>query len=298
MTEHEFERRLRTWYRDQVEAAGPMPPNLRAAVWSIPDEEPVRPAAVASWRRLLVLAAAAMLLALLVGGAIAIGLQLLPWERDEIDLQPEPDQPISWHLQQDTVMPAGTYYVDLATGGGRSGSALIRVSFTLPADWERVTIEGLLWGQTKWVLLAVPVNLYVDTCGPEPVLRDPPVGPSAADLAAALGEVRGWQIHEVTDVTVDGYLGKRVSMTAPGGTDCADSLLLRTVAWPGFAQGMREREAVTLWILDVEDERLVIWAGSENVTVAQTRELFDVVDSIEIAYLAAVPPGTGRGEDP
>lgn len=298
MTEHEFERQLRTWYREQVEAAGPMSPNLRAGVWSIPDTEPVRPDAVTSWRRHLILAAAAMLLVLLVGGAIAIGLQLLPWERDEIDLRPEPEQPIPWHLQPDTVMPPGTYYVDLATGGGRSGSAVIRVRFTLPDEWERVTVEGLLWGQNKWVTLAVPVNLYVDTCGPEHVLRDPPVGPSAADLATALTEAHGWRIHDVTDVRVDGYLGKRVTMTAPEGSDCADGLLLRTVGWPGFAQSMREGERATLWILDVQDERLVIWAASEAVTAAQTRELFDVVDSIEIDYLAAVPPGNGRGEDP
>jgi hypothetical protein len=35
-----------------------------------------------------------------------------------------------------------------------------------------------------------------------------------------------------------------------------------------------------------------------NVTAAQTREPFDVVDSIEIDYLAALRPGTGRGQDP
>jgi hypothetical protein len=34
-----------------------------------------------------------------------------------------------------------------------------------------------------------------------------------------------------------------------------------------------------------------------NVTAAQTREPFDVVDSIEID-LAALPPGTGRRQVP
>lgn len=300
MTEHEFEQRLRTWYRDQVEAAGPMPPNLRAGVWSIPSAEPVRPSAAASWRRHLILAAAAMLLVLLVGGAIAIGLQLLPWQRDEVDLRPDPEQPINWHLQQDTVLPPGTYYVDLATGGGRSGSAVIRVTFTLPAGWERVPIEGLLWGQTKWVVVLVPTNLFVDSCAAEALLRDPPVGPTAKELAAALSEVRGWTVHEVSDVVIDGHAGKRVLMTAPAAeAECGDTRLLRTIGWPGFASAWRDREPVTLWILDVGDERLVIWAGSEpTASPTELRELREVVDSIEIDYLAAVPPGTNRGDDP
>jgi hypothetical protein len=241
-----------------------------------------------------------MLLVLLMSGAIAVGLRLLPWPDDEVDVRPEPKQPTSWHDQLMTDLPAGTYYLDLATGGGAAGSAAIRVTFTLPAGWERVQVEGLLWGQSLWVGLAVPVNLYVDACAPEPVMRDPPVGPSAADLAAALNEVRGWTVHDVTDVVVDGYPGKRVMMTAPGAeSDCADGLLLRKIAWPGFTQAMRASEPVTLWILDVEDERLVIWSGRQpDSSVGKIRELTRVVDSIKIAYLAAVPPGTDRGADP
>jgi hypothetical protein len=300
MTEREFEQRLRASYRDRVEAVGPMSSDLLASVRSIPDREPMRPAAVSGGRRLLILAATAMLLVLLVSGAVAVGWQLLRMDRDEIELRPDPEQPINWHLQQDTVLPPGTYYVDLATGGGRSGSPTLRVTFTLPAGWERVPIEGLLWGQSKWVVVLVPTNLYVDSCAAEPVLRDPPVGPTAADLAAALSEVRGWTIHEVRDVVMGGHAGKRVLMTAPGPeAPCGDSRLLRTIGWPGFASAWRDREPVTLWILDVEDERLVIWTGSEPAASSlQLRELRQVVESIEITYLAAVPPGTNRGDDP
>ncbi|HET6744808.1 MAG TPA: hypothetical protein VFH90_03055, partial [Candidatus Limnocylindria bacterium] len=84
MTEREFEQRLRGYYRAEVEGAGRMPAELRENVWAIPDRMPAT-AGLFQSRRAVVLFAAAMLTALLVGGAIAIGAGLLrlPWERDD-----------------------------------------------------------------------------------------------------------------------------------------------------------------------------------------------------------------------
>lgn len=84
MTEREFEQRLRGFYQLEVEAAGRVPAELREKVWSIPDRMPGK-AGLFQSRRAVVLFAAAMLTALLVGGAIAIGAGLIrmPWERED-----------------------------------------------------------------------------------------------------------------------------------------------------------------------------------------------------------------------
>jgi hypothetical protein len=84
MTEREFEQRLRAFYRAEVEAAGQVPADLVESVASIPDRVPYRPGLFQT-RRGVVLLAAALLMALLVSGAIAVGTGLirLPWLPDE-----------------------------------------------------------------------------------------------------------------------------------------------------------------------------------------------------------------------
>jgi hypothetical protein len=80
MTDREFDQRLRAFYRDEVELAGRVPDQLRESVLAIPDDVMDR-AGLLGPRRRVVLLAAAMLTALLVGGAIALGSGLfrLPW---------------------------------------------------------------------------------------------------------------------------------------------------------------------------------------------------------------------------
>ena len=85
MTEHELELRLRDWYRDHVDtlAGDGSPAEMRSRVLEIPSRLAV--ASRATEPRRLILLAAAMLMALLVGGAIAIGAGLLrlPWLPDD-----------------------------------------------------------------------------------------------------------------------------------------------------------------------------------------------------------------------
>lgn len=84
MTEREFEQRLRAYYRAEAEAAGRLPRELRESVWSIPDRMPRSIGFFQTRRGFTMLAAMAMLMALLVGAAVAIGSGLLrlPWEED------------------------------------------------------------------------------------------------------------------------------------------------------------------------------------------------------------------------
>jgi hypothetical protein len=299
MTEHELEQRLRAWYRDGVDeiAAGGPPSELQASVQAIPDRLPLDQSS-AGRSRFILLAAAAMLLVLLVGGAIAVASGLLPWPQTDRDTLPQSDLPPAWTDQLRTDLPAGTYYLDRPVSGGAQ-TAAIRVTFTLPVGWERVQVDHLLWGQTKWLHFAVPDNVYVDGC--ESLrLMDPPVGPTAADLAAALPAARGWTVGEVSDVMLDGYSGKRVELIGPAAdASCEQHCLLRVRGYYGCIPTMRDNEIGALWALDVEDQRIVIWGASEPETAgAAMTELEDVVSSIQIEFLASLPAGQVRGAAP
>ena len=84
MTEREFEQRLRGYYRAEVEAAGRLPVELREGVLGIPDRMPTPIGFFQTRRGFVLMAVTAMLTALLLGLAIAIGSGLLrlPWEED------------------------------------------------------------------------------------------------------------------------------------------------------------------------------------------------------------------------
>ena len=61
------------------------------------------------------------------------------------------------------------------------------MAFTVPGNWKRVRVDGLLWNDGgASILFAIVDNLYVDVCNWDGGLREPPVGPSVDDLAAAL----------------------------------------------------------------------------------------------------------------
>ena len=85
MTQRDLERRLREYYAAKSPLADTAPADLRAAVLNVPDAG-VAPLGERTNRQLVVLLVAALLAALLVGAAIAIGSGLvrLPWlsERD------------------------------------------------------------------------------------------------------------------------------------------------------------------------------------------------------------------------
>lgn len=85
MTERELEQRLRDWFQAEFGDGLEAPTELRAIVAGIPDTMPTPVTVFGGRRNLALLAAAAMLAALLVGGALAVGSGLirLPWLPDE-----------------------------------------------------------------------------------------------------------------------------------------------------------------------------------------------------------------------
>ena len=56
-------------------------------------------------------------------------------------------------------------------------------------------------------------------------MSDPAVGPTASDLAAALGSAHGLIGSAVEDVTVAGYPGKRIDVSADPAVACDETAL-------------------------------------------------------------------------
>jgi hypothetical protein len=164
----------------------------------------------------------------------------------------------------------------------------LRVSFTVPSGWEKGVLDWVVWSRenTKATLAVMSVdNLYVDPCRPDSGLRDPVVGPTAADLATALGTVPGVTFSTPADVTLAGFAGKYLEYVPPDTFgDCAASTLLWSVNG-----GVDDQPAPTgddvlrLWILDVDGTRLVIAASApRGVPEGRMAELQAIIDSIQI----------------
>ncbi|MEK6191384.1 MAG: hypothetical protein AABM41_03545 [Chloroflexota bacterium] len=85
MTERELEQRLRAWFQAEVGDGLQAPAELRASVVGLPDTMPTPVTLLGGRRNLALLATAAMLTALLIGGALAVGSGLirLPWLDDD-----------------------------------------------------------------------------------------------------------------------------------------------------------------------------------------------------------------------
>lgn len=122
-------------------------------------------------------------------------------------------------------------------------------------------------------------NTFVDPCAAEPVLRDPVIGPTVEDLVTALEGLPGIEVSPPTDVSVAGFAGKQMELTALDGA-CSAALLWHLQ--PMDDAGPLEAHA-RVWIVDVRGERLVIIAQDRpGANASAIGEMQAMVDSLEI----------------
>ena len=74
------------------------------------------------------------------------------------------------------------------------------------------------------------------------------------ELASALAALPGLQVTPPTDVTLGGYQGKQLTITAPATASSCQVWVLPLGATNDMAPGDQQR----VWILDVDGQRLVI----------------------------------------
>jgi hypothetical protein len=175
------------------------------------------------------------------------------------------------------------------------GVGQMRVSLAVPRGWDVWRGGGGIidprhsgnWPSGTGIGLYQVADVYADPCRWERGMM-PSIGPSAADLAAALARQPDRAATSPTDVELDGFSGKMVRLHVPSDVDFSDCSQdgFRGVgefrSWPGrFHQGGGQVDEV--WLLDVEGERLVIDAWWFPQTSADERvKVIDIVESIRI----------------
>jgi hypothetical protein len=178
----------------------------------------------------------------------------------------------------------GTYVLHYSSIGGAEAFPTLAITFTVPALWERVMIDGLLWNDAGAKLgFLVADNIYADPCDAEGGPHQPAVGASVDDLVTALTDLPGWEGAEVSDETFQGYRGMRIEVTNPGvGQPCEDPVALSTHGNPGVFPAPTD-ERLVLHVLDVDGTRLVVAElSAEDAANSLLAELQAVVDSVEI----------------
>jgi hypothetical protein len=129
-------------------------------------------------------------------------------------------------------------------------------------------------------------GVYADPCAKVP---DTTIGPSAADLAAAVAAIPGLDTTGPTDVTVGGLPAKMIVITVPDDIGCApDDFFL----WydDGTCAGhdpcprwvSQLGQTLRVWVVDVDGER--VWLEAETYAGATPeieQEIQRIIDSIE-----------------
>ena len=167
----------------------------------------------------------------------------------------------------------------------------VRVTITVPDEpfgsqpsaWYKAMFNWGPWHQSNlaWLGMVDVMNLYSDPCSqPQSDLRDPPVGPTVDDLAAALATIPGVSTSTPVDAALDGYAGLLMELT--GTASCAPNSALWTTTDPEFSLPVPDPgDRTRVWILEVEGNRLVIFA-TEDANFTDPESLQSLVDSIQI----------------
>jgi hypothetical protein len=172
---------------------------------------------------------------------------------------------------------------ELAPGTYVMSAGPLRLTFTVPSGWYKGSIEHVVWesGSNSSIGFSVAGNLYIDPCSTGKGLQEPAVGPTVADLVAALGELPGVSASGVSDVTVAGFTGKQVELTGTEAMDCDDGVLWDVGDSVAIGPGPGERLA--LRILDAAGARLVLSPHlRRGITPEAKAELEAIMESIRV----------------
>ena len=282
MTENDFDQTARLWLDD-----GPTELSdraLRAALEEIHVTRQRR----AWWRaRRFRRVTDAMRIAAVIGAVVlaVVGFDLLSVEGPGEPAATPTSTPRSLTVDRAEVGP-GTYIT--------ADPFRLRVTFTLPDGWESSMGGPYLVRigrpfRPGGVTFSIFEKVYADPCHPGQGLIDPQPGPTVADLATALAGRPGLDPTTPTDVTVGGYAGKQLTLTAPASFEGCAISETGYVIWElplGGTRALSPGERARIWILDVEGERLVIGVSeTPDQTPQEQAEVQGILDSIRLASL-------------
>lgn len=166
-----------------------------------------------------------------------------------------------------------------------------KITLTLPDGWYgniggpyAVFLSRV--GPTAEVDFVILNEVYADPCHFDRG-QNPLPGPGVDDLVAALASLPGMTVTTPVDVTVGGYHGKQVTMTAPASADGCTPLPgagFRIWELPlGATNDMLPGQRQQVSVLDVDGTRVVLDVnGLEQGSTKLTPEVQAIVDSIRI----------------
>jgi hypothetical protein len=168
-----------------------------------------------------------------------------------------------------------------------------RVTVTVPDGWTG-NIGGPFavfltrTNPTAEVDLQIFDKVYADPCDIAKGLLDPLPGPSVDDLVTALTQLPGgMSVSTPADVTISGYHGKQVTITAPpsiGTCNVPTSQAFRLWQLPlGATTDLGPKGSFQVSVLDVAGRRMVLLAaGMQAGTTTLQPAVQSIVDSIRI----------------
>lgn len=161
----------------------------------------------------------------------------------------------------------------------------VSLTFAVPDGWDNCSAgpreQGVCpsgsAGVSRGISFLIVANVVAEPC--RRALMDPPVGPTVDDLVAAIVGLEGFESTTPVDVTVDGYSGKELEVTAPARPPCQ----LETWATSSRTNGVAPGEHNLLRIIDVAGTRVMIAAAFPgSITAEERSEILQIVDSISI----------------
>ena len=188
--------------------------------------------------------------------------------------------PMAWPTGLGGDLAAGTYVSD--------GPAPIRSTITVPDGWIACGHGSAEFGvcagpgDARGVTVSIVDNVVSDPCDHSRALLDPPVGASVDDLVSALSNLSGFEATDPIDITLDGFEGKELELTAPANPPCAlGAIGLGTWTAPGGTNGVGPGEMNLIRIVDVDGVRVMIAAAHQPVAsadlIAEVRAIFDSI---------------------
>ena len=126
----------------------------------------------------------------------------------------------------------GTYALELPARDGATGAATtLHITFNVSAGWEKNLTPTMLWhaDDHRRIGFFAADNLIADPCSTTGNGLEPRLGPTVDDLATGLVRLPGLTSSAATVVSVGGFSGKELDLTAPEGpSPCIESPSLWT----------------------------------------------------------------------
>jgi hypothetical protein len=312
-TERDTTRIVRSWLRtDEHESADRVLGNVLAALDATPQHRSMRPVRRIADMNLFAKLATAAAIAL-VAVVVVVNLQPSgmpgPGTITSPTLTPSPSVPASppgspnvWDsLPPEPTPQIGAFPAKGVLTVGRHPFSQNGVKFSLEVSGPGWSSSGVmvapdggtltkadLTPQKVWMLIWSIDGTYADPCS---AVTAPPVSPSAADLAAAVAAIRGFDVVvDPEDVTVGGRPAKHVQVRLRDDIGCAPAefqMWYDAVRCAGSAPCSRWANAPghqinDIWIVEVDGTHIWIEAETfDTATPATIAEVRQLIDSLE-----------------